>query len=82
VFLHGKKDRKRWCYKIFVHLKKICTLIELGLTKELLELGGLDLVLFLQNANNYETTQVYHSLQVLFLYSFLSNFLNQIPIEL
>jgi membrane-associated protease RseP (regulator of RpoE activity) len=57
-------------------------MIELGLTKELLELGGPNLVPFLQSANNYETTQVQHSLQVLFLYSLLLNFFNIIPIEL
>lgn len=34
------------------------TMIELGLTQELLELGGPDLVTFLQNAGNYETTKV------------------------
>jgi hypothetical protein len=56
-------------------------MIELSLTKEFLELGGPDLVPFLQSANNYETTQVQQSLQVLFLYSLLSNFFNRIPNE-
>lgn len=36
------------------------TMIELGLTQELLELGGPDLVTFLQNAGNYETTKACH----------------------
>jgi hypothetical protein len=58
------------------------TMIELGLIKELLELGGPDLAPFLHSASNYETTQVQHSLQVLFLYSLLSSFFNRIPIEL
>jgi hypothetical protein len=57
-------------------------MIELGLIKELLELGGPDLAPFLHSASNYETTQVQHSLQVLFLYSLLSSFFNRIPIEL
>lgn len=34
------------------------TMIELGLTQELLDLGGPDLVTFLQNAGNYQTTKV------------------------
>jgi hypothetical protein len=51
-------------------------MIELGLIKELLELGGPDLAPFLHSA------QVQHSLQVLFLYSLLSSFFNRIPIEL
>jgi len=45
-------------------------MIELGLTKELLELGGPNLVPFLQSASKYETTQVQHSLQVLFYIHF------------
>lgn len=34
------------------------TMIELGLTQELLDLGGPDLVTFLQSAGNYQTTKV------------------------
>lgn len=34
------------------------TMIELGLTQELLDLGGPDLVTFLQNAGNYQTAKV------------------------
>jgi hypothetical protein len=55
-----KKDRKGDIVTRFWYT--ICTLIEFSLTKELLELGSLDLVSFLQSANNYETTQVHHSL--------------------
>lgn len=41
------------------------TMIELGLTQELLELGGPDLVPFLQSAGNYQTTKVQHLLSEL-----------------
>jgi hypothetical protein len=71
----------QWLDRIFLEYL-YQTKIEFGLTQELLELGGCDLVPFLQSANNYETTQVQHSLQVLFLYSLLFYFFNRRPIEL